>query len=551
MIYRKFFKRFFDVLVGLIGVIVFFPFFVIVFIALTINNRGTPFFYQERPGLNEKIFKIIKFKTMNDKKDKDGNLLPDSVRLTKVGQFIRKTSLDELPQIINLLKGDMSIIGPRPLLPEYLPYYNQRQNKRHTVRPGISGWAQVNGRNAISWDQKLEYDAWYVENLTILLDAKIFLITFLKVFKSEGISKNGHVSMPTFIEYTKNKKMIRVLVTGAGALLGQGILRSLKMGKNKYFIVSADPSAYSTGHTLANKSYLLPFANDSNYIDRVSEIIFKEKIEYVFIGTDVELPIFSKNKQLLESKYNVKVFVSSEEVIEISNDKMKTAIFLKNNGFPYPLSAMSSDIEGIQELKKNGDYPYIAKPADGARSKGIKMINNEDDLNEISSYKNNLVVQEYITEDDGEYTTGCIIVDGKCMAVVSMVRDLRDGNTWRAYRNEKTNIYDELIKEIANKLNADGAINFQYRIKNGKPVIFEINGRFSGTTPLRAMFGFNEVEALINYFHTGKEIQTKNLKNGVILRTFSDLLVENETIESFSKKRMISSFDSEYFPFKK
>lgn len=196
--YKIFFKRFFDIVIGLIGAVVFFPFFIIVFITLVINNNGTPFFYQNRPGLHEKIFKIIKFKTMNDKKDKNGNLLPDDKRLTKAGQFIRKTSLDELPQIINLLKGDMTIIGPRPLLPEYLPLYNDRQRKRHLVKPGISGWAQVNGRNAISWEQKFEYDVWYVENYSFLLDVKIFLLTFLKVFKSEGVNQTGQATMLPF-----------------------------------------------------------------------------------------------------------------------------------------------------------------------------------------------------------------------------------------------------------------------------------------------------------------------------------------------------------------
>lgn len=196
--YKKFFKRFFDVIIGLIGVIVFFPFFIIVFIALIINNRGTPFFYQKRPGLNGKIFKIIKFKTMTDQKDKKGNFLPDEKRLTRVGAFVRKTSLDELPQILNLLKGDMSIIGPRPLLVEYLTLYNERQQKRHLVKPGISGWAQVNGRNGISWEQKFKYDVWYVENLSFILDLKIFILTFLKVFQSKGISQDSQATMEKF-----------------------------------------------------------------------------------------------------------------------------------------------------------------------------------------------------------------------------------------------------------------------------------------------------------------------------------------------------------------
>ena len=196
--YKNFFKRFFDFFIALIGLIVLSPIFIGVTIGLYFATQGKPFFFQARPGLNEKIFKIIKFKTMNDKKDSNGNLLPDAVRLTPIGAFVRKTSLDEIPQLINVLKGDMSLIGPRPLLPQYLPLYNAHQKRRHEVRPGITGWAQVNGRNAISWTKKFELDVWYVDHVSFATDVKVFLMTFKKVFKSEGISQEGHATMETF-----------------------------------------------------------------------------------------------------------------------------------------------------------------------------------------------------------------------------------------------------------------------------------------------------------------------------------------------------------------
>ncbi|MCW0478041.1 sugar transferase [Riemerella anatipestifer] len=196
--YKNFFKRILDFSLALIGFIILFPVFIIVMILLTISNEGKPFFFQKRPGLNERIFSIIKFKTMNDKKDAQGNLLSDAERLTVVGKFVRKTSLDEIPQLLNVIKGDMSLIGPRPLLPQYLPLYNEEQKKRHNVRPGITGWAQVNGRNAISWQQKFEYDAWYVHNLSLSLDIKILFLTVKKVFVSEGISQEGQATMEPF-----------------------------------------------------------------------------------------------------------------------------------------------------------------------------------------------------------------------------------------------------------------------------------------------------------------------------------------------------------------
>lgn len=196
--YKNYIKRFFDFIIALIGLICLSPIFIVVTIGLYFANDGKPFFFQARPGLNEKIFKIIKFKTMNDKKDKDGNLLPDADRLTPIGAFVRKTSLDEIPQLINVLKGDMAIIGPRPLLPQYLPLYNETQKRRHNVRPGITGWAQVNGRNAISWSKKFELDVWYVENVSFATDVKVFFSTFKKVFKSEGISQVGQATAEAF-----------------------------------------------------------------------------------------------------------------------------------------------------------------------------------------------------------------------------------------------------------------------------------------------------------------------------------------------------------------
>ena len=196
--YKLFFKNMLDFVVALIGLFLLSPILIIVIVGLYFANNGKPFFFQLRPGKNEKLFKIIKFKTMNEKKVTAGILLPDAERLTTIGQFVRKSSLDEIPQLLNVLKGDMSIVGPRPLLPQYLPLYSEEQKKRHQVKPGITGWAQVNGRNAISWEQKFEYDVWYVTQLSFLLDVKIVLMTVKKVFVREGISQEGQVTMEFF-----------------------------------------------------------------------------------------------------------------------------------------------------------------------------------------------------------------------------------------------------------------------------------------------------------------------------------------------------------------
>ena len=197
--YKLLIKRFLDFIMGLIGFLLLSPIFIMICVFLFFSNRGKLFFTQQRPGKDEKIFKIIKFKTMNDKKDEHGNLLPDVKRITKVGKFIRKTSLDEIPQLLNVIKGDMSIIGPRPLLVSYLPLYNQEQSKRHQVKPGITGWAQVNGRNAISWKEKFSLDIYYVNNLSFQLDLKILLMTIKKVLLNDDVnSGDDNYTMPCF-----------------------------------------------------------------------------------------------------------------------------------------------------------------------------------------------------------------------------------------------------------------------------------------------------------------------------------------------------------------
>lgn len=197
--YKHFFKRFFDFWISLIALIIFSPILLIVTIWLHIANKGAgAFFFQERPGKNAKIFKVIKYKTMTDERDADGNLLPDEKRLTKVGKFVRSTSIDELPQLINVLKGDMALIGPRPLLVQYLPLYSSEQARRHEVRPGISGWAQCHGRNAISWTEKFKLDVWYVDHCTLWTDIKVIFITIKNVLMRKDINSATAATMEYF-----------------------------------------------------------------------------------------------------------------------------------------------------------------------------------------------------------------------------------------------------------------------------------------------------------------------------------------------------------------
>lgn len=210
--YQHFFKRIIDFCVALVALVCISPVLIVVAIWLHFANKGAgAFFLQERPGLHGKIFKIIKYKTMTDERDAEGNLLPDKDRITAVGKFVRKTSIDELPQLINVLKGDMALIGPRPLLPEYLPYYTERERLRHTVRPGISGWAQVNGRNHVLWEERFEYDAYYAEHLSFAMDIRIIIMTFKKVIQRKDIEASPNLM--NFDEYRRQQMAGRTFLT--------------------------------------------------------------------------------------------------------------------------------------------------------------------------------------------------------------------------------------------------------------------------------------------------------------------------------------------------
>ncbi len=198
--YRQFFKKLIDIGVSFVLLLLFSPMLILVTIFLFFRNNGKPIFIQSRPGKNGKIFKLIKFKTMNDKKDENGELLPPAKRITPIGKFVRSSSLDEIPQLINVIKGDMSIVGPRPLRVEYLPHYSEEQAKRHNVLPGITGWAQIKGRNAISWEERFKLDVWYVDNVSFVLDLKILFLTVSKVFKKEGVNQKKDVTMEPFKE---------------------------------------------------------------------------------------------------------------------------------------------------------------------------------------------------------------------------------------------------------------------------------------------------------------------------------------------------------------
>lgn len=344
---------------------------------------------------------------------------------------------------------------------------------------------------------------------------------------------------------------MNILVTGAGALLGQGILRSLNQMEEEMTIHTCDPNWRSGGHWLGHYAHNIPSASKGDYLEKLEKLIDVYKIDLLFIGTDTELPIIAAKKTEMEREFGVKIVVSNINVIDIANDKYKTAKFLEENNFPFPYSVLSIDTKGVQNLREKAEYPYFAKPVDGARSKGIVRVNDEKMLNEITSTPNNLVIQEFISEEEGEFTSGCLMLDGEPAAVVTLKRDLRDGNTYRAFYEKSFSKYDGFIIEVATKLGVEGPCNFQFRIRNGQPVIFEINARFSGTTPLRSFFGFNEVESTVQYYLCNKKIVKPVLKEGEVLRVWADLFVPKEEADRFKAQEKVEKPAAEYYPFKK
>lgn len=316
--------------------------------------------------------------------------------------------------------------------------------------------------------------------------------------------------------------MAKILVTGAGSTLGQGIIKSIKKASTKHYIVAGDPSPLSVGLFWANESVKLVNANRDDFIQEFSKVIGKIKPDIVCIGTDVELPKVAQFKSELESIGQCKIIISSPEVIEIANDKFLTAQYLERMGFAHPTSVLPESWENSRTLFH---FPLIVKPRDGARSIGVQQVLNEVDLKKALLETKNPVIQEYLSEEQGEYTAGVVCFDGEVLGSIVMRRDLKDGNTYRAYSDSFPELNDQ-VRAVARTLNPHGPCNFQFRLgSKGEIKIFEINARFSGTTPIRATVGFNEVEFIINHLLGLPQTSTLHTEKRVVLRYWEELVL--------------------------
>ncbi len=339
---------------------------------------------------------------------------------------------------------------------------------------------------------------------------------------------------------------MNILVTGAGSLIGHGILRSLRVIKEKKFkIFTADPDHRAAGHWLGHHALRIPLAKETHYLSELNQLINRYEIDIVFIGTDPELLKISSATETLKAT----VVVSKPSSILIADDKWETVKFLRQNGFSYPDSVLFDKKEELRKLIERVGFPLIAKPRIGARSSGVFKIMTPADLDKINN-TGSYIIQEFLPEEAGEFTAGTMTYEGVCFSQVIFRRDLRDGNTYRAYLYENKR-HEEMLKKISVSLpGVYGPMNFQYRIKNDQPVIFEINSRFSGTTPLRTAIGINEVEMALEYITEGSiHNRKKSHHNVAILRTWSDIIVPFDQIEMFAENNQLESPKALYFPF--
>jgi carbamoyl-phosphate synthase large subunit len=313
-------------------------------------------------------------------------------------------------------------------------------------------------------------------------------------------------------------------------------------------VITADPDYRAAGHWLGDLAVTIPMAADPEYLKTVQMILAREQVGILLIGTDVELPIFSKAKAHLEAQYGTRVVVSSPQVVTIANDKLMTAHFLEAAGFPFAPSVSADDRTLLAELVRTVGFPLIAKPKHGARSVGVVVVKSPAELSHVMG-RPDLVVQELLPDNEGEYTAGCLVLEHTCVATVVLRRDLRDGNTYRASA-DTTRRFDREISAIAERLDCYGPCNFQFRIKNGRPVVFEINARFSGTTPIRAIFGFNEVLAMVDYLNTRTPIPEVTLKEGSVFRAWSDIYVDSLQLENFKIMGSLSAPTCIEYPFR-
>lgn len=519
--YKKFVKRFFDFAISGMAILILLPFFLIFTPLVAVCMGGNPFFVQKRPGKNGKIFGILKYRTMTNKKDKDGKLLPDADRLTAFGKMLRKLSLDELPELFNIFIGQMSIVGPRPLLVSYLPLYNEYQARRHEMRPGLTGLAQVSGRNATTWEQRFSKDIEYVDNCSLLMDLKIIFLTVKKVLRSEGITQEGQATMEVFRGNDIKEVNVLILSCGRRVELTKCFIEAKKNLGIKGNVVCCDASETAPALFFADKKYQVPRIDSGEYVESIIDICSKENISLIVPTIDTELSLLAENKEYIEDKTNAKVLISNEKCITICQDKILSALFFADNNFGVPKTL-------DKEALESGDYtfPLFIKPKNGSSSINAYKIENKKELDFFYDYIKEPIVQECVKGI--EYTVDVFLdFDSNIISCVPRQRlAIRSGEILKGVIDMNEDIINDVNKVIS-LLKPIGHITVQGFWGQDKVFRYiEINPRFGGGAPMAIKAGADSCRWLYMLL-TGQKIEKDsiNVKDNALFVRFDDSIL--------------------------
>ena len=497
--YEKWIKRPLDIVCALAALIVFCWLYLILAFLVRIKLGSPVLFTQNRVGRDERIVKLYKFRTMTEEKDEDGNLLPDEKRLTKFGRLLRSTSLDELPEAINILKGDMSIIGPRPLVEQYVPYYTEEEHHRHDVRPGLSGLAQVNGRNFIDWDHRLAFDVQYVKKITFIGDLRIILQTALKFIKKEDIAVDTNKVESNFAEERRAKRgleSMNILILSAGTRnkIVQYFVKTLN-GKGR--VIATDMSNLAPAIYEADKHHIVPKMTAPEYLDVVLDICKKEEITGVLSLIDPELSLLAGNREKFEA-IGTTVIGSSYALCEMSLDKFQMYKWLTAHGYKCAKSYMDKEAF-LTDVDAGGiTYPVFVKPARGSASISISKVYDRETVELLFAHEDGLMIQEFL---NGQEIGADVYIDMVSHEVVSIFTKkklkMRAGETDKAVSFQDEKLF-ALIERFVRDAGYSAQIDIDIFDVNGEYYISEVNPRFGGGYPHAFESGADHMKLIVN-----------------------------------------------------
>lgn len=495
-------KRTLDIVLAIMLLIIALPVMMTTAIVIKLDSKGPILFVQRRPGKNNKIFKLYKFRTMRIEAEYNGKMLTNLERVTRVGSFLRKASIDELPQLFNIIRGDMSFIGPRPLLIKYLPYYTEEEIKRHNVLPGITGWAQVNGRNNLNWEKRFKMDLEYVEKVTFLFDLRIFFITIYKIFKRADVVIDALTDLD--IERRRKERErgfymndgINILITSAGrrTRLLEYFKKELKAIGN---LIAADCSALAPALYTADKHFIVPRIDDPRYIDAIKIICIEEKINGVLSLIDPELSLLAKYTEEL-NEIGVTAIVSSYEECELWLDKYASAKFFEDNGFNHAKTYNS--LLDFEKGLENGEiaFPVFIKPRKGSASLNINKAVNMKQVELLMESSKDMIIQELLVGEELGVDVYVDLISKKVVSIFAKEKiAMRAGETDKA-KSIKPAVLFTIIEELVAKAGLIGAIDIDVFHINGEYYISEINPRFGGGYPIAYECGANFPRYIIN-----------------------------------------------------